>query len=344
VSTGLLRPGRWLRSVSGRDDAEARCVLFCHRRPPPPTIDHPPIDHTPIDEPPMKTAHSAVSVKSPRPSTAMRGRPAAARSVALALLACAATSPAQAQDLSQVVALHSFADLPALPLTVPDLLKRYGDVSTPQGGTEKGDRAGEPLRQRIAEWMKPTGVPPAMNYAAMMGGAGAMSPAAGQALGQLAQTLGQMTSDYSEAVQTFGLKTMPPLRQAYEARLTQIHKTYDPQIEHCLSLNERAGGSSCTDPSPQRVAAINAAGTAFLHQAANAYGDYRNRLQSIAAEGETAIDRATKAFGGSAPVLAQTQIASIRQNEVNDLAAALTAETDLVVYVHEHAALPTVDR
>lgn len=251
--------------------------------------------------------------------------------VVVALLVGGATKSA-AQLPSNVVPLHSFTDVPTLPKTTAALFPRYGDVSTPDG-TEKGDLAGEPLRQRIDGWVKPS-APPTVDYQSMMGGAGAMTPATGEAIGQLIQTVQQMLGDYAATQQNFGLRTLPALKKAYEAQLDRIHKQYDPQIERCLTLSERAGGSNCTDPTPARDAAINAAGTAFLGQVEGPYSDYRDHLQRIAASGEAAIDRASKAFGHSTPAIASAQIAQIRQNELVVLTAALGAESDLVTYVY----------
>jgi len=59
----------------------------------------------------------------------------------LALLA--GTMRLSAQDMSKVIALHSFGDVPTLPKDVTELFKRYGDVTTPDGSTEKGDQEGE---------------------------------------------------------------------------------------------------------------------------------------------------------------------------------------------------------
>ncbi|HKI94883.1 MAG TPA: hypothetical protein VJ992_06280 [Gemmatimonadales bacterium] len=259
--------------------------------------------------------------------------------VALLLVALGAIpGRAAAQLSSDVVPLHSFADVPGLPRDVPALIKRYGDVATPDG-TEKGDLATEAVRERIDGWMKRAG-PPAMDYSAMAGAAGVMNPAVAEAIGELVQTATRMTTEISQAVQTFELTTLPPLQQAYEAQLDRIHKEYDPQIERCLTLSERAGGSSCTDPTPARNAAINAAGTAFLQTVEGQYHTYCDRLQAIAAEGEVAIDHASKVFGASTPAMAKGQIMIIRQNELTELTAALSAEQDVFLYVYGHAELP----
>lgn len=259
--------------------------------------------------------------------------------LALALSVIAATpGRAPAQVPSDVVPLHSFTDVPGLPRDVPAVIGRYGDVATPDG-TEKGDLQSEVLRERIKGWVKPVG-PPSVDYSAMAGGAGVMSPATGEAIGTLVQTATRMNTEFSEAVQTFGLTTLPPLKRAYEAKLDRIHKEYDPKIDRCLTLSERAGGSSCSDPTPARNAAINAAGTEFLLTVEGPYVTYVGRLKQIAAEGEAAIDRATKAFGKSTPAIAKGQIAIIRQNELVELTAALSAEQDLFLYVYQHAELP----
>lgn len=254
----------------------------------------------------------------------------------VALAVCA--GHAWAQLPSDVVPLHSFPDVPVLPRDVPSLISRYGDVDTPDG-SEKGDLATEPLRQRINGWMHPTS-PPTVDYSAMAGGAGVMSPATGQVIGDLVQTAQRMTTEFTAAVQTFGMTTVPPRKQPYEAKLDRIYKEYNPKIEHCLTLAERAGGSSCTDPTPARDAAVNAAGTAFLQTVDGPYTTFVGRLQQIAAEGEAAIDRAAKTFGKSTPALAKGQIMIIRQNELNALIGALSAEQDLFIYVYQHVELP----
>ncbi len=255
------------------------------------------------------------------------------------LVALGATpTRARAQLPRDVVPLHSFTDVPGLPRDVPAVIARYGDVATPDG-TEKGDLQSEALRERINGWVKPAD-PPSMDYSAMAGGAGVMSPAVGQAIGDLVQTATQMNTEFTEAVQTFGLTTLPPLKQAYEEKLDNIHKEYDPKIDRCLTLNERAGGSSCADPTPARDAAINAAGTQFLETVEGPFTIYCDRLKQIASAGEAAIDRATKAFGKSTPPIAEGQIMLVRQNELNALTAALTAEQDLFIYVYQHAELP----
>ncbi len=251
---------------------------------------------------------------------------------------------AQAQLPSDVVPLHSFSDVPALPKDVPELLKRYGDVTATGGDTEKGDLATEPLRQRIDGWMKPAGPPSPGDYSTMMGAGGSMSPAAGDAIGQLVQTAATMSGDMAQAVQAFSLTTMPPLKQAYEDKLKKIFDEYNPQIERCLAMSERAGGSPCADPTPQRDAAINAAGSEFLREASGPYLDYVTKLKMIASGGETTIDRATKAFGQSTPGFAKVQITVIRQDELNDLLAALAAENDVVTYTLGHAANPKEGR
>ncbi len=253
--------------------------------------------------------------------------------MAVALLgSLTAAGRAPAQLPSDVVPLHSFADVPDLPKDVPALVKRYGDVAT-SDGTEKGDLATETLRERENGWMKP-GVPPSMDYSSMMGGAGVMSPTVGQAIGDLVQEVQQMTADFTAAVQKFGLTTVPPLKQAYEAKLDAIHKEYDPKVERCLTLNERAGGASCGDPEAQRDAAINAATAVFLQTANGQYVAFRDRMKQIAAGGEAAIDRATKTFGKSTPGIAKMQIMGIRQNELDALLGVLSAEQDLFLYAY----------
>ena len=262
-------------------------------------------------------------------------------SIALATLAMAIGSRSvHAQLPESVIPLHSFEDLPSPPLSTADLFKRFGDVTVPAGQTEKGDLETEALRTRIAGWLKPAGPPSAAEISAMMQGGGRMSPAAGDAIGKLLQVSGKMRADFTQAVQTFGLTTMPPMRKSLETKLDQIHKSYDPKIERCLTEHERAGGSGCSDPTPERDAAINAATTTFLKDASAAFGDYKGRLKMIASDGEGIIESASKSLGGAKPAIAQTQIRMIRQNELNALLAGLTAETDIVVYAYSHAAPP----
>lgn len=256
------------------------------------------------------------------------------------LVACvAAGATVQAQDVSQVVALHSFKDLPTLPTSIDSLAKYYGDVTGPDGSTEKGDVHTEALRQRITGWMKPTGVPPGMDYSSMMQGPGAMNPAAAQAIGNLSQVAGQMTTDFTDATQSFNVVTLARLRAAYEDKVDALNKQYQPAIDRCMALAERAGGASCgADPAQQRDAAINAAATELLKRAAAPYDDLKHTLQQSASRGEAAIDQANKAFGGKVPGIARTQIVMIRQNELNELMGALGAENDVVTYVFAHAA------
>lgn len=264
--------------------------------------------------------------------------------IGLALAFCALgaiPAHARAQGLpTDVVPLHSFPDVPDLPQDVSGVIARYGDVSTGSGsGTEKGDVASEPLRQRVFGWMKESMTPP--NYSAMAGGAGAMNATTGQAIGDLISTMQRVTTEFAEAEQNFGLKTLPPLKQAYEQKLDAIHQEWDPKIDRCLTLREER--RSCTDPTPQLYAAINAASTAFLQSVEGPYTDYRNRMQAIAAEGEAAIDRAGKVFGKTTPALAQPQITGIRQNELTALMAPVQAESDLVSYVRGYA-MPPFDK
>ncbi|HUX34522.1 MAG TPA: hypothetical protein VMV51_11695 [Gemmatimonadaceae bacterium] len=268
----------------------------------------------------------------------MRNRPDWA--VVVAMVACiAVTASAHAQDVSQVVALHSFKDLPTLPTSIDSLAKYYGDVGTPDGQTEKGDLRTEALRQRIAGWMKPAGVPPGMDYSGMMQGPGAMNPAAAQAIGNLSQVAGQMTTDLTGAMQSFNSVTMARLHMAFEDKVDMLNRQYQPAIDRCMARAERAGGGSCgSDPAQQRDAAINAAAAGLLKSAAAPYDDLKHTLQQSAAQGEAAIDQATKAFGGKLPGIARAQVMMIRQNELNELMGALGAENDVVTYVFAHAA------
>ena len=256
------------------------------------------------------------------------------------LVACvAAGGSARAQDVSTVVALHSFKDLPTLPTSIDSLARYYGDVATPDGSTEKGDVHTEALRQRIVGWMKPTGVPPGMDYSSMMQSPGMMTPAAAQAIGSLSQVAGQMNADFTDATQSFNVVTMGRLHAAYEDKVAALNKQYQPAIDRCMARAERAGGGSCgADPAQQRDAAINAAAAGLLKRAAAPYDDLKHTLQQSAAQGEAAIDQATKAFGGKLSGIARAQVMMIRQNELNELMGALGAENDVVTYVFAHAA------
>lgn len=262
------------------------------------------------------------------------------RAAVVVMVACVvAAASAHAQDVSQIVALHSFKDLPALPLSVDSLAKYYGDVATIDGSTEKGDLHGAALRQRVAGWMKPTGVPPGMDYSSMMQGPGAMNPAAAQSIGNLSQVAAQMSADLNDATQSFNLTAMARLHGQFEDRVDALNKQYQPAIDRCMAQAERAGGATCDpDPARQRDAAINAAATSLLKQAAAPYDELRTALQQSASRGEAAIDQANKAFGGKVPGIARTQIMMIRQNELNELMSALGAENDVVTYVFAHAA------
>lgn len=259
-----------------------------------------------------------------------------AMAVVGALLACiAAAGSAQVPDVSRIVALHSFADVPSLPSTMPALFKRYGDVTQPVDETEKGDTKSEVLRQRINGWLKPSGTPSAMGYSGM-GQGGAMNPAAAQALGQLSQVAMQLNGDYTQTLQTYHSLTIARLDRAYEDKVDQINAAYQPLIEKCLGEAERGRGGAC-DPSPQRNAAVDSAGAAFLKKAAGPYEDLKAKMKQIAAHGEAAIGNADKAFGGSVPGIARSQIMMIRQVELTALMAVLTEENDLVTLVYSHS-------
>lgn len=257
----------------------------------------------------------------------------------VAIVAClTAAASARAQDLSNVVALPMFKDLPSLPVAVDSVPHRYGEVST-LDGTEKGDLRTEPIRRQINTWMKPTGMPPGMDPASMMQGGGAVTPAAAQAMGTLAQTAAQLNADLSEAQQSYHLATTR-LEQTFDDKRTALTKQYQPAIAHCLGELERAYGHPCTnDPQAERDSAINVAAGVMLRETAAPYNDYKAKLQQVAARGEAAIDQAKKAMGGGpAPGMVQIQIRMIRTSELNALMAALEGESDVVSYVFEHAA------
>ncbi len=249
-----------------------------------------------------------------------------------------------AQGISDIPALQSFADVPALPTTVAQAFSRYGPITptSDKETTAKGDVAGEPLRKRIKGWMAPIeaamrGVaagPSSADYAAMMRGGGRMTAAAGQAMGRILQVAGPMTMDFSKTVQTFGLTTLPALEAPYERKLDQLFKEYNPRINRCIE-------TSCgDDPKAEYDAAVNAAANDFLRSVAPAYDDYRNHLHEIAAQGQAAIDGATKSLGAPVPPMLKTQMAAVKQNELNALLASLTAEEDIYTYVLSKAVWP----